>query len=816
MKLPVHNNPTEEIARAPYNFVPLPEKVVTFDPQTLPDQDRYHPDRHTGYIECVITTESPIYVRAPLLLDEFERQDAGKDKDDPWRGQVRNKADFFYTDPAKTPRIPGSSLRGMLRQLVEIVSYSKVQWVSEAPLVYRAVGDTTTHGKKYRDRVMHEDGQQRDRTGKSTWRYTPLVKAGYIVEDRNEYHIRPAQEIGGTTFARIRIDNIPSRLEPISDCRNASAIWFQAGLYEYQDVRGGFLQIKYAKVIRASAQPASGLIKGALVRSGEMASKRTEAVVYPPDEKAKLIPIPEELLAAYRDQVSQEQEHLLGGKSGVLRKGQPVFYRMDGDKLVFFGHTMMMRLPYPYTPFDFVPERLRREVDLDLAEAIFGYTKSTGEGKARAYASRVFVSDGLLEPDQSNIWLSDAPIVPKILGGPKPTTFQHYLAQQTPDPQEQGSDRSGNPKLVRERSDYTDPARSAIRGNKLYWHKGEITAADIQEALDRLRDERGQEKEHDTQHTQIRPVKAGIRFRWRVRFENLSAEELGALLWALTLPGQSDKQHRHSIGMGKPLGMGAIKIVPALTLDDRQHRYGSLFDNEQWCIGSITADDRIAAFVTAFDKLIRNEIGATKQSSLAEVERIQMLLRMLEWPGPGKELTRYMEIERPDPKVKRGKINEYKNRPVLPDPLHIDGSGRTSTSVRTASQLQHPQSTHQQSVQRSTPSAPPHAAETKPTLVQPKPAPKPAAKAELELSRPTSIDEVTEGMFLEGKVARVESGRVVVEILGQEMSLARDHIEPTIRDEYDLEERFPAGKIIRVFVRGRNKQGRLQLTMRRK
>lgn len=71
-------------------------------------------------------------------------------------------------------------------------------------------------------------------------------------------------------------------------------------------------------------------------------------------------------------------------------------------------------------------------------------------------------------------------------------------------------------------------------------------------------------------------------------------------------------------------------------------------------------------------------------------------------------------------------------------------------------------------------------------------------------------------MYLEGQVVRVESGRVVVMILGQEASLARDHIEPPIRDEYDLEERFPAGKAIRVFVRGRNKQGRLQLTMRRK
>lgn len=772
MKLPRHVNPTKEIALAPYNFVPLPEQIVTFDPQTLPDQDRYHPDRHTGYIECVITTESPVYVRAPLTPEEFERQETGQDDNAPWRQQVRNKPDFFYTDPAKTPRIPGSSLRGMLRQLVEIISYSKVQWVSEQPLVYRAVGDTTSHGEKYRNRIMKNDGQRPNRSGKPAWHYTPLVRAGYIEEDRGEYFIRPAQEIGGTTFARIRIDSIPGGLKPWGACKNASEIWFQPGQYDYQDVRGGFLRIKYAKVVRAAAQPAQGLIRGALVRSGPMASKRSEAVIYPPDEQAA--EIPDALVAAYKDQVSQEQEHLLGN-NGVLRNGQPVFYLMENGKLVFFGHTMMMRLPYLKTPRDFVPEALRCERDLDLAEAIFGYTKSEGEGKARAYASRIFVGDALLEPDQSRIWLSEEPIVPKILGSPKPTTFQHYLTQPAPDPQPQGRDRSGNPKYVKELADYADTGKSVIRGYKLYWHKGEVTVADLQEALAQLRDKNDREKEHDTQHTQMRPVAAGVRFRWRISFENLSDEELGALLWALALPGEPGREYRHSIGMGKPLGMGAIKIAPSLTLEDRQRRYAALFDGDAWQTGLVRADDRIPEFIARFDRLIRERIGATGRSSLADVERIQMLLRMLEWPGPNKELTRYMEIERQDPRIKRGKINEYKGRPVLPDPLHVDPAGRRAAPF----------------------------------------APRSSAEQTVEISRPASMQEVREGMYLEGRVVRVERDRVVVDILGQEVSLGRDRLDPPARDIADMQERFPVGKTIRAWVVGFSRQGRLQLTMRK-
>ena len=49
--------------------------------------------------------------------------------------------------------------------------------------------------------------------------------------------------------------------------------------------------------------------------------------------------------------------------------------------------------------------------------------------------------------------------------------------------------------------------------------------------------------------------------------------------------------------------------------------------------------------------------------SLLKVERIQMLLKMLEWPGIKRSLTEYMSLE------------YFKKRPVLPDPLHVKDTG---------------------------------------------------------------------------------------------------------------------------------------------
>ena len=66
------------------------------------------------------------------------------------------------------------------------------------------------------------------------------------------------------------------------------------------------------------------------------------------------------------------------------------------------------------------------------------------------------------------------------------------------------------------------------------------------------------------------PEGAGARFKFDVRFEDLQPEELGALLWSLTLGGEAV----HKVGMGKPLGLGSAEIkVDALRIDNLDARY---------------------------------------------------------------------------------------------------------------------------------------------------------------------------------------------------------------------------------------------------
>jgi len=377
------------------------------------------------------------------------------------------------------------------------------------------------------------------------------------------------------------------------------------------------------------------------------------------DAAAKLIPIDEEAIRDCRAGLTefQKSDPPFDRQMGCLIEGNPVFYLVDSDGVIrAFGHTPNFRVPFrregtrrASSPWDYVPETLRRESDTDLAEAIFGYTKAQGQGKERAYAGRVSITDARLNGDPDQAWLaSGEPVVPRILGSPKPTTFQHYLVQTAP---------NESASLHHYASD--TPSETVIRGHKLYWHKDNVEVECIQEE--------DPENKHDTQHTQIRPVRAGVTFDFRIYFENLSLAELGALLWVLDKA--QDDAYRLTLGMGKPYGMGAVKIESTLHLTDRVRRYKQLFEEEKWAAGIRPESDGKAKAIKEFEQLILGDsvLNPRGVKSLDEVERIRALLVLLSWPGPPTDQTRYLLIEHPE----HG--NEYKGRPVLPGPLAVSG-----------------------------------------------------------------------------------------------------------------------------------------------
>ena len=179
----------------------------------------------------------------------------------------------------------------------------------------------------------------------------------------------------------------------------------------------------------------------------------------------------------------------------------------------------------------------------------------------------------------------------------------------------------------------------------------------------------------------INPISPGSIFKGTIRFENFSDEELGALLFAIDLPAECC----HKLGMGKPLGLGSVRLdIEGLTLIDRKKRYSQIFDeNGQWETGKATATRNFKEYINSFsnhifEKLLNNDEKQDKNnnptSNLWHVARMNDLKIMLtynhnsgkhkpnfNWP----ERTRYMEIEH------HVNNNEFKPRPVLPYPSEV-------------------------------------------------------------------------------------------------------------------------------------------------
>jgi len=652
-KILQHESPKQDRhAVAPYNFVPLPEKVIYFDPKSLIDYDKY--DGLTGYIECNLRTLTPLYTRTAVSPD-FYRQWAEKIREMMANSDDRKTySQFFHLSSAEVPLIPGSTLRGMIRSLVEIISYSKFQWVTDKQLFFRTM-DNSAIGKHYRGRMSDN------------------VESGLLKYQSGKYVIQKCQAVKVSrkllgSFSDLYDGKAPNRTPSwLGTPSQYQKVWVKLSTTELS-------------VQSLSFQPKTNHVPGILVITGDMVKKKHEFVFLEPVDSAEYVDVSHELVQRFHDpdQLSQWQEKAFPAdkpskdsraQNGMLRKtivlsteGDPIFFLREDEKLVFFGRAKMFRLPYKNSPLDLVPYELRSfttntgDDTIDFTEGIFGYINEQSRKSSRA--GSVSFTDATLDEGQVSV-LFDRFITPNILGSPKPTAFQQYLVQST--------EHNHNPNQKDTLAHYdSEEGETTIRGHKLYWHKKKI---------DETVDVKDWDK--DTQHTQIRPVKPDIRFTFRIYFENLRAEQLGALLWALELPAKNGQKYGHKLGMGKSRGFGSVHLSSKLYLSKRQNtvnkagektngRYGQLLDEEQW----FTPERRLKQdpFIEQFEALILSNIDSTehKANSLSDVPRISALLKLLEWePTIHSDNNRYMDISTDTDE------NEYYHRPVLPNAIDV-------------------------------------------------------------------------------------------------------------------------------------------------
>ncbi|MEA5515830.1 TIGR03986 family CRISPR-associated RAMP protein [Nodularia sp. UHCC 0506] len=665
---PKHITPKSKNNRAfaPYNFVELPDENKLVLAQQLPNNNCYDEKRYTGYIECTLVTETPLYIRGGLTPNDFKNfgdLSCNHQELEQVTSEEQKRWTNFFNNPANNrPIIPGSSIRGMLRTIMEIVTYSKFHQVSgNQKLFFRAVAApkldplTGEYNKKLLDRDKNK------------------VKAGYIQQQKDStWLIYIAKDIEKYPFVWIKESLIPDDIELIKLNRT--------------DYKPQYLEVKFDDITQYKTRYIANQISkdnpnhkysGYLVTSGNMIEGNTEGkssrqyhclIGEKTNDYKEIDPgAVEDYIAG----LTEFQKKFFDENSGVLKNGCPVFFRepKPNEKVTLFGHSPNFRVPY--TPSanngraasvtDFIPSRLKssENSDIDMNEAIFGWVNKKSQDQARA--GRIFITDAMVDDTipEDQIWCqqnSDERITPPILATPKPTTFQHYLVQTDPDGKRENLKHYGS----------VPNQDTVIRGYKLYWHHKDVSNSSITE------DNSQEIKDKPKQYTKIRPINPQIRFHFKIYFDNLTEQELGALLWVLDLAKEKEKriyvknnqEYRFSLGMGKPFGMGAVKLTnQVLWLSQRQEkRYRKLFNDNSWETGNYNANELAEIFVEEFKKYLLERIGETSDTNLENVERIKMLLTILSFPGKPKGSVRYMKIEHPQ------NNNEYGERPVLPNP----------------------------------------------------------------------------------------------------------------------------------------------------
>lgn len=652
-------------AHAPYNFVQLPDVFIPVDEPS--EQDSYS-HGFSGYIDLKITTLSPTYIRGMVdkdLYNEIKNKSARQVAKDV---ELKTKLAAFYSLSEKDrqyPCIPGSSLRGMLRNLVEIVSFSRIHAVAKDPQIwYRDVAGT---------------GAMRNNYSQSIGAHGEAVRAGFLIKKGDTWQINPARLPGprftsNSTYFQVHNDLIEQEIGKLPGFISMYQQGYKLQAPYHVRFNASIAVIHHGNEINKVTNIAAydGNVEfhdypysGWLLTSGNMAlgnpqnvphKRKWYAVVLEADPQADMLKIDEKAVESYLSNLTDTVRDELGER-GCLQNDSAIFYSTNLNKngnVFYFGHNPFFRVPLmsaafdPITPYDHVPQHLKHTKEWDLVEALFGNEADDGK---ESRASRVSVMDAKFDLQSSveEIWYDpqNSSHALRVLGTPKPTAYAHYLVQ----------DFEADPNTVdrNQLSNYSTSAdKTEIRGHKAYWTKGDSPSFTEQNV------------QRERLHTRANPLNPGVVFFSRIYFNSLNQTELGALLWALTLtnkPGQS-VYHCHRIGMGKPYGMGAIHIEPTLHYIDHARKYQDAFKRDEqgklhWYPSARLLE--ITKFTDNFENIIKKALQF--EGSFCDHPRICELLQMHTWrpqvDNVWRNETEYMELDK------------FRELAVLPSPLGV-------------------------------------------------------------------------------------------------------------------------------------------------
>ena len=521
--------------RAPYNFIPLSEKILLpyHSMEELPPHDRIDPELKTGEIHVTMEAETPVFV-------------GDGSRDEP----------HFFRGGTGKYMIPGSTVRGMVRENMQILGFGLMRpgedledvqiYFREIASARESVGNAL---KEYYRSAL--DVQTRRTASGSAYTVPQNVCAGYLRREGQSYKLRP------TRLPYLRV----SRKHP-----DAELLRTRPGSAGHARVVRVLYQMVGERVERMLPLAGGGadgqMLSGCLLYTGKpVGGRENHLYLFPePDADAAALDISDEDVISYAEDWEKRRNSLRGGGYdpdfwALPEDGEekPVFYlRHEGH--TYWGMSLFLRIGYVHPISDGLPQhhrqlRDRNDMPIDYPRAILGFA----EGDGRAYRSRVSFGDLSSEGDPREM-----PELRTVLGGPKPGYYPGYL--------EDGKN-------------YNDED-FRIRGCKQYWLK----EPQFTEGKDAVA-------------ARLRPLPKGTRFSGVVRYRDLTEEELGLLLWCLRL--EDGCYQTIGMGKPCGLGRMKLTIEKLMEYSPAQLYRGGTFSAAAQVRGAETVDRYIRIYDTA-------------------------------------------------------------------------------------------------------------------------------------------------------------------------------------------------------------------------
>lgn len=600
-------------ATAAYNFIPLPDKILPAD------LDAYHKDllsddearRHKAF-RAFLNKKGKLSGHIDLDMETLTPLFIGGNGEQPF-------------SPAGRVILPGSTIRGMVKNILKIVSCGSWRGdedVNDRHVYFRCL--MAPNGSPTWRKELHKlySGRMTSMHNKQP---SKNAKTGFLAKDRRgEYFVYPL--LPYHSGDRILIG-------------------------EYEDTFGVRVPTKAPVSSVVWRDDIAYIITG---NQDKKKLKRTQAEydAVPDFQRKKLgkqfiryyslhdadwstnhrLTVPEAVINDYVEDTNRRGVNLLEDKGRLpADKARELGAKLDADivsvipcgylerdgKVTAFGHGLSFRIPYENGIMDAIPANLQQDT-IDFATAIFG-------NKER-WASRVFFEDA--EPEGNIEKLETATAHPLLQ--PNPTSYQLYLEQDG-----------------RKLKHWDAPEGVKIRGYKMYWHN-------------KMSDWKATEDEAKLTNVvrKITPIKRGSHFHAKMRFQNLSELELGALLTVFDMAGASATT-AYKLGQGKSLGLGSVKMKATLHLDAAA-LYTTLFTDGALAEQASESDG--SEYLKAFEAYIsKNDLTRCWEQTMRE------LAEMLDWHHADTEKGWSQRVKSMSGNVQTDDVDErFINRDILP------------------------------------------------------------------------------------------------------------------------------------------------------